>query len=637
MRDLKKLEFLFKLKDVIVKKHYDCELSSDESNFYDMMCRNISEENEPSIDDSLLFEEYFTYLFYDWYYSDESNQDNSIEEVEDLLIFRGLLHFKGKNVSLNELYDFIFGKFYKDKYDISTIDGRNKFLEKLNGCLGEARVGKVDGSSFVPRELIISGDKYDLLIDMMDGGCDTTVCSGLNIKESTMNNPLLFITGLEPTKVLELSVEDGKRFTLVSISDLHLGSRLIDNNGNLDESTLRERLEFFTTFKNQLIADLKNNNINVDGIVFVGDTLDGLCGVYNVDDNNRDTLSFNLNRARNKIFEIISEYNLSHDECLKISSDCGVVGFIVGNHDNTFGKKLFLDIMKEFSDSAVLLGNGSGRIKVNNEYIMFSHPNALDWGLPIVDNLYKIRRGLNNDIFHFDEYFDLCKKKYELLDRCNLVSELGITPALQLANLVDLVNEDLKKNNPELYKFYEPFITRGNGDGTECNKSCFEQAMMIETLDDGTMVLEKINKVKHGFGIDRFIHYGKKNKNIKQMLEERNVCLVGDYLDPVLSIIGHFHTRLNNGKKVTYAKEDIVCSNDGLLPVVVEEGSTFVNSSNGNISYSSTICCLDIKDGVIDKIEFEPAVYIVNRDELGCHATRMIGTQSSVYVRKKTL
>ena len=48
-------------------------------------------------------------------------------------------------------------------------------------------------------------------------------------------------------------------------------------------------------------------------------------------------------------------------------------------------------------------------------------------------------------------------------------------------------------------------------------------------------------------------------------------------------------------------------------------------------------CSLDIKDGVIDRIELEPAVYVVGKNSDNYQATRMLGTTSSVYVRKKTL
>ena len=118
------------------------------------------------------------------------------------------------------------------------------------------------------------------------------------------------------------------------------------------------------------------------------------------------------------------------------------------------------------------------------------------------------------------------------------------------------------------------------------------------------------------------------------MLNERPVYFNSGNLAESLSIIGHFHTRLEGGKRVCHAFED-GNGNDGVLPVIIEDGSSF-RRGNDDI-FSATVCSLEIKDGVIDKIEIEPAIYVVKKDNNDYNALRMMGTTSSVYVRKKTL
>ena len=638
MRSFYKLDVLFILRRAIIKKNYDSKLSNEEALVYDAVLRDIYGPNYDLIDDSFVFEKYFEDYFHDWYYNEQGYlTQEELDSIDDLLIFRGLLHFKGKTVSLKELYDYSFGSYYKDKYNLSLEDDRIAFLEKLNGCLGEARVSKFN-NDFIPRELVLDNDDINILKSISNSHKKISLCDKIGVSISTKENPLIFISGLEPCNIKKFRVEDGKKITFISISDLHLGSNLVNNVGVLDECTLKERLECFVLFKNKIIQDLRDNNVVVDGVFFVGDTFDALCGRYNLDSIDKEVLVQKLNNSRQSILSVVKDFNIATNNSLKISDDCDMVGFICGNHDNTLGRDLFRELMQEFGNDIVFLGDGSARIKVNDEYILFNHPNALDWGLPVRRNAYATRRFLNEEMFHFNEYFELCQRKFDFLSKLNLLHTLGMTPASMVSSLVDLVNENIRVNNPKLYEFYKIFITRGNGDGNAVNRSCFEQAMTIssDSVDPSIISLAKIDKVRHGFGIDRFIKYAKQNKNIREMLEDKNICFVGDYLEPTLSLIGHFHTRLSNGKRVAYAKTDVTQKVDGFVPIVVEEGSTFVNNNQNEITYSATICCLDIKDGVIDRIELEPAVYEVKRDGI-CQATRISTTVSSVYVRKKTL
>ncbi len=622
-----RFDILLTLKDAIIKKHYDCTLSEKEATIYSIFVKEVyGSLDVDSVDESLLFNSYF-----DIYFNNYLDDNISLEKIEELKIFRGLLKYRGKTVSLEELYTYMFND---DTYDIKTEEGRCSFLERLNGCLGEARVAKVDTSGFEPRELTLDSSSLSFLSSVNNAHKDISLCDEIKITTSTNNNPLVFISGLEPNRIKEFKVEDNKKFTFVTISDLHLGKGLVDSLGILDDEGLKERLKCFVEFKNQLINDLKANGINIDSIILVGDTFDAFCGSFNDDD--RESLLFNIDMSKKRLFSVIKNFNVLTGNDLSIGNDATFVGFIAGNHDNTLGRELFVDIMKEFGEDVSFLGDGSARIKINDEYILFSHPNSLDWGFPIKEDFYNIRHSLNRDMFHFDEYFSLCNRKYEFLSSLGLLHVLGTSPRVQIASLVDFVNEDLKNNNPELYEFYKPFITRGNGNGNANRKSCFEDAIRIDDSDPSSPKLVKHGKTKHSFGIDRFIDYGKSNMNIKSMLDDSHVCLTGDYLKPTLSIIGHFHTRLSGGKKFTYAREDNTSSNDGVLPVVVEEGSTFSSGPN-ELTFSATVCSLDIKDGVIDRIELEPAVYVVGKNNDKYQATRMIGTTSSVYVRKKTL
>lgn len=638
MSSLYKLDVLYLLRSGIIKKHYDSKMDFEEKSVYDAVVLDVYGSLDDKIDDSILFNTYFDDYFNDWYFNKEYVSQEELDKIDDLLIFKGLLHFKGQTVSLIEFYNYTFGKYYENRYDLQKESDKVSFLEKLNGCLSEVRVAKVDVDDFIPRELTLTKNEIDWLKFIPNEHKKISLCDEIGVKVSTDENPLIFISGLEPCKIKKIKVEDGKRFTFVSISDLHLGGCLVDNYGIFSESKeqeLKERLECFVVFKDKLIEDLRKNNIRVDGIIFVGDILNAVSGVYNVDID-REQLRENLEFSRNKIFKIIRDFNKFNGNCIQFSSDLNFLGYISGNHDNTLGRELFFDIMKEFGENVTFLGDGAGRIKINDEYILFNHPNSLDWGLPITGDFFKIRRNLEHDVFHFEEYFDLCRRKYELLDKLNLLYILGSTPRERIMKLGDLVNDDLMKNNQMLYEFYEPFITRGNGDGSSINPSCFEEAMRIVNDDKDPTITYVVKKsfAEHGFGIGRFIDYSKKNANINRMLEERHICFVGDNLNPTLSIIGHFHTRLKDGKRICHAKED-GSRNDGYLPVVVEEGSSF--GIRNVETFSSTICCLDIKDGVIDKIELEPVVYVVKKENQGYQISRKEGTTSSIYVRKKTL
>ena len=622
-----KFDILLTLKDAIIKKHYACSLSEKESTIYSVFVKEVyGSLDVDNIDESLIFNSYF-----DIYFNNYFDNDISLEKIEELKIFRGLLKYRGKSVSLEELYTYMFND---DTYDIKTEDGRCAFLERLNGCLGEARVAKVDTSGFEPRESSLDPSSLSFLKLVNNAHKSVSLCDEIKITTSTNTNPLIFISGLVPSKVKKFKVEDNKKFTFVTISDLHLGKGLVDSLGILDDESLKERLECFVQFKKQLISDLGANGINIDSIILVGDTFDAFCGSFNDDD--RESLLFNIDMSKKRLFSVVRDFNVLTGNDLRMGKDDTFVGFIAGNHDNTLGRELFLDIMKEFGEDISFLGDGSARIKINDEYILFSHPNSFDWGFRIKEDFYNIRHSLNRDMFHFDEYFNLCERKYQFLSNLGLLHVLGTSPRVQIATLVDFVNEDLKNNNPELYEFYKPFITRGNGNGNANRKSCFEDAIRIDDSDPSNPKLIKHKKTKHSFGIDRFIDYGKSNMNIKSMLDSGHVCLIGDYLKPTLSIVGHFHTRLSGGKKYAYAREDAFSGEDGILPVVVEEGSTF-SSGPDEVTFSATVCSLDIKDGVIDRIELEPAVYVVGKNSDKYQATRMLGTTSSVYVRKKTL
>ena len=638
MSSLYKLDVLYILRSALLKKHYASNMSYEEKSVYDAVLLDIYGTLDTKIDDSYAFNTYFEDYFNDWYLNKGTLSDEELSKVEELLIFRGLLNFIGKTVSLKELYDFTFGEYFKDRYNLFIESDRNAFLERLNGCLGEARVAKVDDSSFIPRESTLSRDEMDWIRLIPSEHEKISLCDEIDVRVSTNYNPLLFITGLEPCEVKKFDVEDGKRFTFISISDLHLGGCLVDSHGKLVSraaTTLKERLRYFVAFKEQIIEDLRKNNILVDGIVFVGDNLNAVSASYDPM-YDKVKLADNLVDSREAIFKIIKDFNGLNGCCLQFGNEMGFIGFISGNHDITMGGDLFFEAMKEFGEDITFLGDGAGRIKINDEYILFSHPNSYDWGLPVSVDFFKMRRNFEHDIFHFDEYFTLCRRKYEFLDELNLLHMLGNTPKDRIMKIASLVNDDLKKNNPTLYKFYEPFITKGNGSGNVVRPSCFEESMRIIVDDRNPSItyLAKKHNVEHGFAIGKFIEYCDNNKNIREMLEERSICFTGDHLAPTLSIIGHFHARLNNGKKVCYAKEDSNGS-DGLVPVVVKENSSH-HREDGS-TFSATVCCLDIKDGVIDRIELEPAVYVVNKTGRQYQAVREFGTTSSVYVRKKTL
>ena len=231
-----KFDILLTLKDAIIKKHYACSLSEKELTIYSVFVKEVYGSLDiDKVDESLIFNSYF-----DIYFNNYFDNNISLEKIEELKIFRGLLKYRGKSVSLEELYTYMFND---DTYDIKTEDGRCAFLERLNGCLGEARVAKVDTSGFEPRESSLDPSSLSFLklvnnahikTIMITGDNKETATSiakevGIKITTSTNTNPLIFISGLVPSKVKEFKVEDNKKFTFVTISDLHLGKGLVNS------------------------------------------------------------------------------------------------------------------------------------------------------------------------------------------------------------------------------------------------------------------------------------------------------------------------------------------------------------------------------------------------------------------------
>jgi len=571
------MDFLNILINAIIKRDSDSPLTREESIVYESAYYQYFGDyvNEKTI---FKDKEMFEFMF------DINKNLISKDELLDISIFRGLLKYKNETVYLEDFCNFVFNSLGYDEEKLAQdLELKVRIFEYINNCYIEARVGKIDLSLF---------DGIDL--------------SKIKLEEDKQDNPLLFITSLKPVEMKKFEIKNGN-FVIVSMPDLHLGIKNIDNSGNLDEENFTIALQGYNVYKDKLLEELRMNGTKVDAIVYVGDVFDAYCRKSNL------VLNRNGYDFRDQFITFIDSYNKKNNDCLRISSnDCNFVGVIAGNHDVTLGKERFIQAVKNFGDDVKFLGSGNSRIKINDDYISLIHPNSDDWGIPYVTLFsYDVRNSLMQNVFGFDEYFQICKSCYDSFDD-------DLKKSKSLKEVLNFINSKIKTENNSLYKFYKPFIYGDN--------PYFSNYI---TYDFNGCTLKKTEELP---GFMSFKQYLKDNQSASKSIKGKNPLFTANQFIPIMSIVGHFHERLVQGKRK-------VGSTDNSLPIVCEEGSSYVDKNQSNYTYVSTIYNLDIRDNNIEEISILPiscTLKKVNIDGTIEFQGNIVKHIPSIYSKKKT-
>lgn len=539
--------FFLSLINTIIKRDSDIELDYDENRLYNQVYKDLfgTADVERNFDNDRKVFEYYYQLF----------KDNlNLDDKRNLDIWMGLIHFKNRVVSLEEFCNYC-------GFDGSRVDIRKIVLDGINGTFAEARVGNVDISNF-------NGSNFE----------------DIKLDTDLEDNPLLFITSLSPISIKEFVISSDADVNFIAISDLHLDLECIDEYGNIDEEKFNVVLDNYVVFKNKLISEMRKKGIKIDGIVFVGDMFEAYA--------NKSSLSLANGDFRDKFVQLIKDYNSSHDDSLKIRGDeCSFVASLAGNHDMTLGKKRFLEVITEFGEEVKFLGAGSSRIKINDEYISFTHPNSVDWGLPNCTLFsYETRRKLAERIFCFDEYFQICKKYFDSLS----FEDRNSKP---LGELIKEVNLNIKNNNPDLYSFYKPFITEGDKGNSYFSK------FITFSIENGTLA-----KTLRGPKVVSYKKFLEQNPNIERLIESNNPTFTSFQLKPTLTSVGHFHERLQNNKlKVgTSSAVNLPIYSLERTGKVLSDETTYVFSHYG----------FKIEKGIIKVISVQPYSYTLRKRDV---------------------
>ena len=384
------------------------------------------------------------------------------EEKFDFRLFKVLLDNKNKTARLSDLYKLT----YKNVYSKEELERRIKdpkemaiFFEKLNGCILEETVANININNIDPSDL--SSVKIDYGNDI---------------------DPLVLVKTIKPVPLIKVDSNPDKEMTFVIFSDVHLDQNCYrEENGEMvvDRTKLNRNLTAFAEFKKGLIQALGD----INGIIYTGDILDGFF------DRNKGKITLRTaaklsgaiirfereakeTELMNKMFieagdTPVPEYKKS----LSDKKESSFVAYLAGNHDMRLGRRKFERIMRLFERSildprAVSLGNGSARIKVGEEFISLMHHNSLDWGI-LQEGDKHTKQARNRASFRFPEYFEICKAIYGASgseERTAFEDEYNeakkIDPNIEkIYFLMKKVNDKMKKENPDLYYFYLPYIT----------------------------------------------------------------------------------------------------------------------------------------------------------------------------------
>lgn len=474
-------------------------------------------------------------------------RDNNVDldTKKELLLFKALLQKKNKPITLKELFVLAHQGLYDDatiEEMFNNLEERDKFFERLNGCVIEEAICRMDMKGYNPSDL-----------------------SSIQVDRGSIDNPMLLVSGLNLTPMPKLNNNGDDEVCFITISDLHLDKGCYESDGTFKERRFEENIMAFAAFKDELLRDFKKRGQKIGGIVFTGDFIEGFTKGENkprfVPRNREDLLGQYIT---------FSSRHPNFDIATRRDSDPGFVAYIAGNHDMTVGKEMFDRFMHTLSKDAMFLGAGQARIKVGDEFITFLHHDSLDWGMPDYDLSYQGRNTKNRNVFQFDNFFKICE------DHLKTVSDKSSYTLHQL--FID-VGERLKKENPELYRFYQPYIT-----ATEETPAFFHRNMYISG-----------GVLHHQSGDDeypktmKFHDFIKENPKFAQEII-RNGGIIPEYgrndrYRPMITSLAHFHEEIGSKEeRVSFGLEE-----DGvkIAPVAVsEDHRTF---SNGAHHFSVTL------------------------------------------------
>lgn len=468
-----------------------------------------------------------------------------IDTKKDLLLFKALLEKKNKPITLKELFVLAHQGLYDDvtiEEMFNNLEERDKFFERLNGCVIEESICRMDIKGYDPSDL-----------------------GSIKVDMGSVDNPMLLVSGLNLTSMPKLNNNGDDEVCFITISDLHLDKGCYESDGTFKERRFEENIMAFSAFKEALLRDFAKRGQKIGGIVFTGDFIEGFTKGENkphfVPENREDLLGQYIRfSSRHPNFEIST----------KRDSDPGFVAYIAGNHDMTVGKEMFDRFMHTISSDAMFLGAGQARIKVGEEFITFLHHDSLDWGMPDYDLTYQGRNKKNRNVFQFDNFFMICE------DHLKTVSDKSNYTLHQL--FID-VGERLKKENPELYRFYQPYIT-----ATEETPAFFHRNMYISG-----------GVLHHQSGDDEYPKTMKFHDFIKEnpaFVEEiiKNGGIIPEYgrndrYRSMITSLAHFHEAIGSkDARVSFGVEE-----DGvkIAPVAVSED--YRTFSNGAHHFSVTL------------------------------------------------
>lgn len=520
------------------------------------------------------------------------------EQRKDIQLFKALLDNKNKNVSLYELYKAVYKGILTEREinnRFSDLGNRKEFLGEINGCFIEETVGNIDISKF-------DGSNFeDISVDI-----------------GKRTDPLLFISSLNPVKLPKIRVRNDDEVTFITFSDLHLDVGCYDADPITGKITLNQEkfntnLLSFINFRDQIVEDLKKKNVKVGGFVFTGDVFDA----FTVKGHDFSKPVNFVKENREDLLNGIVEFKKKYGDVLKTPSvKEGVptsVCYIAGNHDMTLGKKVFDEAMSAFGDDVTSLGSGSARIKVGKDFVAFMHHDSLDWGLANWDLKYTTRKARNKNTFRFNDYFEICKKYYE-----NMGEEKD---SCTINDLIKKVSDEMRKSNKKLYLYYLPYTIPnshknegeiGNND-KKINPAIpfFANFMYIDPLPPH----ELKQKEKVFPEPKKFSQFSSLGRNLERTLSGEGLSIPQfgreDMYKPVLTVLGHFHTKLKGRDDHIHRVSHGASSGDTqMFPVSVHEGASYYEgkTGKGHYEHSATQYNLKVKNGRVSRIGVIPIV-----------------------------